>query len=262
MFLAIVDGPNWSSIPYNGYVPIQGIGKSSLQSGIWENVDVCLGEHTYKWHVFVAPISDSCILGLDFILNFGIDIHLSRGELVIPHMQETVSISLEGGNNDLHFNVKTVTLDRDIFVPANSGASVSLTVDLTDFSATDFVLFEPVEHEGLGSFSVVFTVDQKFPVHILNYGNTSVHLKANTIIGMIQNVDTEDFENIFESPELHFEIRNLYVDDYPECFPTVAWEHFDSICETVSQHMQDLFHRSLFYISLYQAVALANLLSA
>ena len=253
---------NWSSIPYSGYVSIQGIGKSSLQSSIWENVDICLGAHTYKWHVFVAPISDSCILGLDFILNFGIDIHLSRGELVIPTMQETVSIFLEGGDNDLHFNVKTVTLDRDIFVPANSGVSVPLTVDLTDFSATDFVLFEPVEHERLGLFSVVFPADQKLPIHILNYGNTSVYLKANTIIGMIQNVDTEDFENIFESPELHFEIRNLYVDDFPECFPAVASEHFDSICETLPQHMRDLFRRSSIYISLYQAVALANLLSA
>ena len=86
---------NWSSIPYSGYVSIQSIGKSSLQSGIWENVNICLSDHTYKWHVFVAPISDSCILGLDFILNFGIDIHLSRGELVIPRLQKTVSISLK-----------------------------------------------------------------------------------------------------------------------------------------------------------------------
>ena len=85
---------NWSSIRYSGYVSIQGVGKSSLQSGKWNNVNICLGDHTYKWHVFVAPISDSCILGLDFILNFGIDIHLSRGELVIPRMQEPVSISL------------------------------------------------------------------------------------------------------------------------------------------------------------------------
>ena len=255
-------GDNWSSIPYSGYVSIQGIGKSSLQSGIWENVDIYLGEHTYKWHVFVAPISDSCILGLDFILNFGIDIHLSRGELVIPRMHETVSISLEGGNNDLHFNVKTVTLDRDIFVPANSGVSVPLTVDLMDFSSTDFVLFEPVEHEPLGLFSVVFTADQKLPVHILNYGNTSVHLKANSIIGMIQNVDTKDFEIIFESPELRFEIRNLYVDDFPECFPAVTSEHFVNIYETLPQHVRDLFRRSSIYISLYQAVALVNLLSA
>ena len=96
----------------------------------------------------------------------------------------------------------------------------------------------------------------------MNYGNTSVYLKANTIIGMIQNVDTEDFENIFESPELHFEIRNLYVDDFPECFPAVASEHFDSICDTLPQHMRDLFRRSSIYISLYQALALANLLSA
>ena len=153
-------------------------------------------------------------------------------------------------------------MDRDIFVPDNTGAYVPLTVDLRDFSATDFVLFEAVEHERLGLFSVVFTADQKLPVHILNYGNNSVHLRANTLIGIFQNVDTVDFENIFESPELNFEIRNLYVDDFPECFPAVASEHFDSICETFSQHMLDLFCRSSIYISLYQAVALANLISA
>ena len=149
-------------------------------------------------------------------------------------------------------------MDRDIFVPANTGVYVPVTVDLIDFSATDFALFEPVEHERLGLFSVVFTADQKLPVHILNYGNNSVHLRANTIIGMFQNVDTVDLENIFESPELHFEIRNLYVDDFPECFPAVASEHCDSICETFPQHMLNLFRCSSIYISLYQAVALAN----
>ena len=66
---------------------------------------------------------------------------------------------------------------------------------------------------------------------------------------MIQNMETADFENIFELPELHFEIRNLYVDDFSECFPAVASEHFDSICKTLPQHMQDLFCRSLIYIS-------------
>ena len=84
-------------------------------------MNICLGNQTYEWHVYGAPIADFCILGLDFILNFGIDIHLSRGELVITSMRETIPISLEGGNNQLHFIVKTRALDRDIFVPANTG---------------------------------------------------------------------------------------------------------------------------------------------
>ena len=103
--------------------------------------------------------------------------------------------------------------------------------------------------------------DQKLPIHILNYGNTctSIHLKADNIIGMIQNVDTADFENIIKSLELHFEICNLYVDEFPECFPAVASEHFNVICETLLKHMQDLLRRFSVNISLYQAVALPNL---
>ena len=69
------------------------------------------------------------------------------GEPAIPSQQETISISLEGDNNELHFNEKTVSLDRDIVVPANTGVSISLTVDLMEFSTTDFISFEPIEHD-------------------------------------------------------------------------------------------------------------------
>ena len=59
---------NWSNIQFSGDVSLQGFGNNSVQSHLWENVNITLGNMDYPWHVFVAPIHDTCLLGLDFIM--------------------------------------------------------------------------------------------------------------------------------------------------------------------------------------------------
>ena len=68
---------NWPDVQFSGGVSLQGIGNNSVQSHLWENVSITLGNMDYPWHVFVAPIHDTCILGLDFIMQYEFDIRMS-----------------------------------------------------------------------------------------------------------------------------------------------------------------------------------------
>ena len=52
---------NWPNIQFSDDVSLQGIGNNSVQSQLWENVNITLGNMDYPWHVFVAPIHDICI---------------------------------------------------------------------------------------------------------------------------------------------------------------------------------------------------------
>ena len=40
-----------------------------------------------------------------------------------------------------------------------------------------------------------------------------------------------------DSPNIKFEVRTLYVDDFPECFPALDSPHFDNICSTLPCHI-------------------------
>ena len=119
----------------------------------------------------------------------------------------------------------------------------------------------PIEHKELSFFSVVFTGNDCLPVDSLNYSDHNIELKCDTVIGLLQNVISSGMKNTSDSSNIKVEVRTLYVDDFPECFPAVDSPHFDNICNTLPCHIQDLFRRSSVYISLYQSVKLANLLT-
>ena len=74
---------NWPHIQFSGNASLQGIGNNSVQSHLWDNVNITLGNMDYPWHVFVASIHDTCILGLDFIMRYDIDIRMSGHGLFI-----------------------------------------------------------------------------------------------------------------------------------------------------------------------------------
>ena len=60
-----------------------------LCASMSEELEICLGNKVNKWKVLKADIADSCILGLDFIVKYKLDIRLSEntlsvGDSVIP----------------------------------------------------------------------------------------------------------------------------------------------------------------------------------
>ena len=55
-------------------------------SGIWGQLMTCdltIGLHTLKWQAYVADMPDQCLLGLDFLINYGVYIQLSKNSIMV-----------------------------------------------------------------------------------------------------------------------------------------------------------------------------------
>ena len=49
---------------------------SEIPALFCKHVAIELGDREYGWHLFIANIKDDLILGLDFVINFEIDLKL------------------------------------------------------------------------------------------------------------------------------------------------------------------------------------------
>ena len=51
-------------------VRLTGAEKGSVMYGEYApSVKIQLGKHSFEWNVYIAPISDDCLLGLDFLMK-------------------------------------------------------------------------------------------------------------------------------------------------------------------------------------------------
>ena len=79
-----------------------------------------LGEITFPEAVYVAPIQDDMLLGLDFMLRHGVDIKLNDRCLAFRGKGEKVPIEVERMGTSKEGQVKKVTLEKTVKMPPNS----------------------------------------------------------------------------------------------------------------------------------------------
>ena len=73
----------------------------------------------YPWHIFVAPVHDTCILGLDFIMQYEIDICMSYNVLFIKG--EKIPLQIQGKMKLINtLNIRTVKLHQNVMIAAYS----------------------------------------------------------------------------------------------------------------------------------------------
>ena len=86
---------------------------NSMQASLCEHVNISLGKNTFDWQIFLAPIDDMCILGLDFIVKFGLDIRLSDNILTV--CGDEIPLTIADPKFD-SLNVKLIKLDKKVIV--------------------------------------------------------------------------------------------------------------------------------------------------
>lgn len=249
---------NLPNLKFSGQFMLNGIkADASLPSSCSEDVDVAIGDKNFQWKFLKADINDQCILGLDFITNFKIDIKLSDGVLILGDC--TIPLEKSTINPISTYTVNTVSLFRKIKILPHTCANIFLRLNSKHRTEAEFVVFEPIDHPLVDILSVMALKDHDLPITILNNTNKTVTLKGGSVLGVVSDVKEHDLHNEnFERPI--FEIRTLYADEFRDCYPANKSENFCKIKETLPAHIQDLFVRSCTRITLYQAVALANLL--
>ena len=94
--------------------------------------------------IFESCYTDNCILGLDFIAHFELDIKLSENTLVLGNSTFPIQVSAMPANAS--YTVNTVSLFKKVKILPYSSLNFSLRLNSKYLSDEKFLLFEPVEH--------------------------------------------------------------------------------------------------------------------
>ena len=125
---------------------------SSFSARFCDFVEIGLGQHTYNWRLFVAPIQDDFILGLDFLIHFGIDVKLSEKCLTLG--RETIPVNVED-KQDEGFHITRILAEKTVKIRPRCGINVMISFPSNSNDAP--LLFEPLERGN------VFILDSLVP---------------------------------------------------------------------------------------------------
>ena len=235
-------------------VLLRGAGKgSSMTADRFEDVPLTIGGQPYRWNLLAAPITDSFILGLDFLRDKKGKIDLAENILTLGNQQlQAIQIKRTDGEC---YSVSRITLDRKVVVPPYSMVKTS-----TKFSAVpgkDYMVNAVAnDHKGLliPNSIVSSKTDRKscsyIPVILRNESDRYVHLKKGHFVGCAEEVD---------------EIVTT-ADKQPDVVPDPNPIHLDVNSDRVRQieevpiHLQDLWKRSCEHLTDDQAKTLAKVL--
>ena len=60
-----------------------------MDSVVVEKVDIQIGEKVYRWNIHVAPITDTFILGLDFMKTYAAKLDLEAGTMMLKRLRHS-----------------------------------------------------------------------------------------------------------------------------------------------------------------------------
>ena len=137
---------------------------SPLPASRSNDVQVTLGDKIFQWKFLKADISDDCILGLDFIANFKLNIRLSENTVTVGDCVIPIHVS---SHNTIHScMVNTVSLFKNVRIKPYSGINFSLGLHSKFISDSDFIVVEPISHPSVDKLSVMALKDSDLPITI------------------------------------------------------------------------------------------------
>ena len=237
---------------------VKGITAETMKADCTETLTIGIGDQFYREKVAIGPMSDDFLLGLDIILKYGIDILGSQGSIKVGSVEFPIDTTL---HEYKIFSLRCVTLRHKIVVPPHTELCVPFQFSPAIQSNSEFFTFCPVEHPLIIFDSVVFRVDHNLPLIIINDNDHHVTLKSGYNLGVIIDTYESDIDSAEIVPEPILEIKRLNAELFPDSFPADESPHFSTVCDSVADHVRNLFKRSASHITLYQSVDLANLLN-
>ena len=170
----------------NENVVLKGAAEGSrMGAAVAPGVRLKVGGQEHKWTVHVAHITDSCILGLDFLKKKGCVVDLIEDTIQIG--QEVVQCSTKRDPDGNEFQVRRVTVGRRVVVPPNTAKKVAVT--MPEGKAKSYVL-EPKLGKGLLTpYSLIRGTNNNV---VVVQNNTSAHqvLKKGQSIGRAVEAET------------------------------------------------------------------------
>ena len=117
-------------------------------SGIWGQLmtsDLTIGLHTLKWQAYVADMPDQCLLGLDFLIHYGVDIQLSKNSIML--MGEEILATLWKTTSGIEVQGSCMSLKKHTVVPPNT---IKYVIGKCAWDMTGDVILQPsIKHPEL-----------------------------------------------------------------------------------------------------------------
>ena len=232
---------------------------ATIPAKFCNRVEIQLGQHSYNWHLFVAPIRDDFILGLDFMVNYGMDVRVTDKCATIG--QEEIPVSIDAPTDKDHCQIARILADKSYTIPARCAKTIEVSAPPMTKGSTQ--VFEPYERGNLFMLNSVYQEGGKIPITILNFTDQATKLQKGDVLGVTcESGNPEDLEVPEEQREkIPIVIRNINVSESTNTFPAIKSRAFHKVSGSLPEHLRDLFYRSSKHISFVQSLELANLLA-
>ncbi len=195
-----------------------------------------LGSKLFENDVYVAPIEDDMLLGIDLMKKWEVAINIRDATFAFKDEQLAMVVD----NDSDVVRVARVTVRKKVVIPPNT---VKLVLCSLDQSLGDYLL-EPSPNLKVLVPRILYGKHKEPRVCLVNPTDNFLQLKRDTCIGKAEEISAAvaDYEMGTESKE---------VDDQGEGEPEPG---------DVPEHLKDLLHRSAEYLDKSQVLDLTRLL--
>ena len=143
-----------------------------------------VGQSNFRQDVFVAPIRDHCLLGMDFLLAHNGKIDLSLGEVNIDG--EIIPATLRRDATGNTYRISRVFVKKRQVIPP--GTFRNIPVQLDDKPETDFII-SPMNREDLFIPNTLVGGESNCTLRVVNFTQKYILLKPEFRIGTAVELD-------------------------------------------------------------------------
>ena len=141
----------------------------------------------YHWDLYVAPIADDFLLGLDFMIAYKVDPLISRNVLMVGGIE--VPATLKWGFSGQQQGIGRVQVSKRTVVPPNSVMRMECKVD-RDYEGSTCLVSPGCGKRGLAIPYIAVNVQGgKVITQVVNLSDHFVTLKEGYSIGSIEEID-------------------------------------------------------------------------
>ena len=203
------------------------------------DVGATLGDKMFQSTFLKADVSH-CILGLDFIANFKLDIRLSENTVTVGDIVVSIQVSTHDAVHS--YTVNTVSLFKKDKINPHSGVNFSLRFNLKLRSNSDFVIL--ANNLPLVDIILVMALkDGDSPITIVNHSDQTVTLSGGSVLGLVLDV----VDSNIATPDCRrpdFEVVPWYMPMIFRIVIPLLNKTIVMIKQTLLEHSQDVLDRS------------------
>jgi len=207
-------------------VKLKGLGQQDVIANLHSQIEITVGSKKYKTDIYVTPMVDNMILGLDFLHSHQCQVDLRRNTVTLSG--EVINATLKRTSTDALARISRVITDKTVSIAPNTIGILEVTVEDPlpgPFVVEPFVNYGPLLSSVVGQGS-------KVKLKVVNDCNRSVRVNAGEHIANAEEID--HFCPIETNHSGTHEIRTVNV-----------MPHETSVRSSeIPKHLEDLLERS------------------